>query len=154
MTAPVFVDTNVLVYRFDTTEVDKQQRSRLWLDRLWSDRLGRVSRQVQHELYVTLTRKLSMPRGDARRIVRALEAWQPHTLDASDIDAAWQIEDRWSLTWWDALIVAAARRCGARTILTEDLQHGLELDDLVVVNPFREGPPSGPAVHEPESAWG
>jgi predicted nucleic acid-binding protein len=57
-------------------------------------------------------------------------------------------------SWWDSLIVAAARRFGARALLTEDLQHGLELDGLVVVNPFREGPPSGPAVHEPVSAYG
>lgn len=154
MNAPVFVDTNVFVYRFDTAEVDKQQQSRLWLDRLWEGRLGRVSRQVQHELYVTLTRKLEMPRGDARRIVGALDAWQPHSLGDSDIEAAWQIENHWSLSWWDALIVAAARRCGARALLTEDLQHGMDIDGLVVVNPFRENPPSDLAVHEPASTYG
>ncbi len=154
MIAPVFVDTNVFVYRFDTAEAEKQHRCRLWLDRLWDGRLGRVSRQVQNELYVTLTRKLEMPREDARRIVGALEAWQPHALGASEIEAAWQIEDRWSLSWWDALIVAAARRCGARALLTEDLQHGLDFGGLVVVNPFREAPPSDMAVHEPASTYG
>lgn len=149
MTAPVFVDTNIFVYRFDTADEEKRQHSRLWLDRLWESRLGRLSRQVQHELYVTLAHKLGMPRDEARRIVGALEAWQPHSLDGSDIDAAWRIEDRWSISWWDALIVAAAMRCGARTLLTEDLQHGQGFDGLVVVNPFREDPPAHLAVHEP-----
>lgn len=148
MIAPIFVDTNVFVYRFDTTEPEKQQRCEQWLDLLWECRAGRTSRQVQHELYVTLTRKLDMPRAEARRVAGALEAWKPQSPDAVDIEAAWRAEDRWSLSWWDALIVAAARRSGAAKLLTEDLQHGTDLDGMAVVNPFLEPPPSPASVHE------
>jgi predicted nucleic acid-binding protein len=49
---------------------------------------------------------------------------------------AWLIEDRWQFSWWDSLIVAAALVQNCRTLLTEDLQDGLEIDGLRVVNPF------------------
>jgi predicted nucleic acid-binding protein len=53
------------------------------------------------------------------------------------LEAAWSVEDRFGLSWWDALIVAAARVAGCEYLLTEDLQHGAEFEGLRVVNPFR-----------------
>lgn len=150
MTERVFVDTNVLVYRFDSSEPDKQQRADEWLDRLWADRRGRVSTQVLHELYATFTRKLGMPVGDARTVVRSLWAWDPVVIGEAIVERAWSLEDRHALSWWDALIVAAARASGARYLLTEDLQAGQVLDDVEVVDPFGAdpgtvfGPGSGP----------
>ena len=58
MTAPVFVDTNVLVYSRDSRDAGKNQRAREWVEFLWDTKRGRVSRQVLHEYYVTVTRKL------------------------------------------------------------------------------------------------
>jgi predicted nucleic acid-binding protein len=154
MIVPVFVDTNVFVYRFDTTEPDKHRRCAEWLDQLWADRSGRVSRQVQHELYTTLSRKLAMPRNEARRVVASLEAWRPLIPGRDDQEAAWRLEDRFALAWWDALIVASAQRCGARVLLTEDLQHGQDFDGLRVVNPFRASPDDGLAVHDDQPTYG
>lgn len=136
----VFVDTNVLVYRFDTSEPFKHERATLWLDHLWRDRLGRISTQVLHELYATLTRKLSAPVDEARTIVRALSAWQPQVVDLEVVERAFSLEDRFHLAWWDALIVAAAQGSDATILLTEDLQHGQVLDGLRVVSPFAETP--------------
>ena len=120
MTAPVFVDTNVLVDGFDSSDPAKQSRAEQWLDHLWRHRLGRISTQVQHELYTTLTRKLTMPRDDARRIVTALEAWNPVVNHHDIVQRAWRLEDEHSLSWWDALIVRrrmppARPRCSLRT---------------------------------------
>lgn len=142
MIAPVFVDTNVFVYRFDTTEPAKQRQAEQWLDFLWHDELGRVSTQVQHELYATLTRKLTMPRDEARQIVAALQAWNPVLVDHAVVQRAWGIADRFSLSWWDALIVAAAQTAGARTLLSEDLQVGATYDTIEVVSPFIQQPPN------------
>ena len=83
MTAPVFVDTNVLVYRHDSTDPVRQARAEAWYELVWRLRLGRISFQVLQELYATLTRKL-VPRFDvqeARVLVRDLTAWQPFAAD-------------------------------------------------------------------------
>ncbi len=63
------------------------------------------------------------------------------------IERAWTIEEKYGLSFWDSLIVAAA--AGARTtiLLTEDLQEGADYDGIVVVNPFRTAPP-GERIHD------
>jgi predicted nucleic acid-binding protein len=139
---PVFVDTNVLLYARDASEPDKQPRAREWLDLLWSERAGRVSLQVLTEYYQAVTRKLrpGLDRETARADVRDLSAWRPVRVDEMVMEDAWRLEDRYGLSIWDALVVASARAAGCRHLLTEDLQHGQDLDGLVVVNPFRVPP--------------
>jgi predicted nucleic acid-binding protein len=139
MSALVFVDTNVVVYRFDRTEAEKQQRAKDWFDR-WAAQAGRVSTQVLHETYATLTRKLGMPKAEVRQVVRALQAWDPVLPDADVLERAWHVEDRWLLTWWDSLIVAAAVTSGAAYLLSEDFQHGQVFDRIEVINPFAVAP--------------
>ena len=142
MTEPVFVDTNVLVYRFDAAKPEKQGAADAWLVRLWETRNGRLSYQVLREFYVTVTKKLtgSLERDQARRAVRSLMAWNPVPSSDHVIEAAWDLEDRYSLSWWDALIVAAAREQSCAILLTEDLQHGQDFGGVRVVNPFVTDP--------------
>lgn len=138
MTAPVFVDTNVLVYRHDSSDPAKQSRAEEWLSTLVRERAARVSYQVLQELFVTLTRKVQPATADeeAREIVRDLASWQPITIDLAILERAWVNQQRYLLSWWDALIVAAAQSSGCVALLTEDLQHGQALGDVRVVNPF------------------
>ena len=142
MTARVFVDTNVLVYQLDPREPDKQVRARSWLDYLWTAREGRVSFQVLQEFYVIVTRKLKpgLHAEAARKIVRALWAWQPVAVDERTFRAAWDVQDRFQLSWWDALIVAAAQSVECSYLLTEDLQHGQDLEGLRIIDPFQISP--------------
>ena len=142
MTAPVFVDTNVLVYLRDRTEPEKQARAARWLGKLWELRLGRLSYQVLQEYYVTATLKLDPPRAveDVREDILALLAWGPVETDRAAMEEAWRIQDRHGLSWWDALIVAAALRAGCAYLLTEDLQDGQTIQGLTVVSPFRVEP--------------
>lgn len=138
MTGPVFVDTNVLVYRHDASEPAKQARAEDWYQYVWRRRAGRLSYQVLQELYSTLTRKLK-PRFDvdrARALVRGLAAWQPVATDVALLERAWRLEARFSLSWWDALIVAAAQASECRVLLTEDLQAGQMFETVRVVDPF------------------
>lgn len=139
MSAPVFVDTNVFVYARDASEPSKQPQAVRWLEELWRIRSGRTSIQVLQEYYVTVTGKLDpgLDPTDARADVRALTAWEPLPTDAPLLDDAWELQDRHSLSFWDALVVAAARRLECRHLLTEDLQDGQSLDGVTVVNPFR-----------------
>lgn len=137
-----FVDTNVLVYTRDTSEPDKQTPAAAWMDHLWRTRTGRTSVQVLNEYYVTVTRKLSpgLDRATARDDVRDLGAWRPAVVDRTTVATAWDLEDRYSLSWWDSLIVASAIGLGCDRLLTEALQDGQEFDRLVVTNPFRHTP--------------
>jgi predicted nucleic acid-binding protein len=57
-------------------------------------------------------------------------------VDAKILDHGWKIQDRYQLSFWDALIVAAAKSASCRFLLTEDLQPGQDFDGLLVVNPF------------------
>lgn len=142
MTDPVFVDTNVLVYLRDSTEPEKRRAAAEWMGHLWEAGLGRTSGQVLREYYVTVTAKLDpgLPPEEAREDVTALGAWNPLHADADLFEEAWAVEDRFGFSFWDALVVAAARRLGCGTLLTEDLQPGRDLDGLVVRSPFGERP--------------
>jgi predicted nucleic acid-binding protein len=139
MTGPVFVDTNLLVYARDASEPAKQQMAQEWMKALWATRSGRLSYQVLQEYYTTVTRKLNpgMPREQARADIAALLEWRPVEIDAAVIAKAWEIEDRYQLSWWDALIAAAATASRCSVLLTEDLSHEMLIGGVRVVNPFR-----------------
>ena len=145
MTGPIFVDTNVFVYRHDASDPAKQARAQQWIALLARRRAGRLSFQILQELYATLTRarRLSFDPGDAQQIVEALSSWQPIPIDLGILRRAWLIEQRFRIAWWDALVVAAAQAGGCPVLLTEDLQNGQAFDDLRVVDPFA-APDSSP----------
>jgi predicted nucleic acid-binding protein len=138
MSGPVFVDTNVLVYARDAAVPEKQDAAATWMERLWTEGTGRLSHQVLQEFYVTVTRKLrpGLDAAGAREEVRALLAWDPVPVHESVIEGAWRLEDQYALSWWDALIVAAAEVAECPYLLTEDLQAGQRLGRVTVVNPF------------------
>jgi predicted nucleic acid-binding protein len=144
MTAPVFVDTNILIYALDDADLKKQQAARLWRSELWKSRRGRVSFQVLQEFYVKVSRKVPSAREQARAEVRDLLAWRPIMVDFIVLEEGWKIQDRYLLSFWDALIVAAAKLLSCRYLLTEDLQADQDLDDVLVVNPFVCDPDSLP----------
>lgn len=149
----VFVDTNVLVYAEDRADPHKHGAARAWLRELWLRRCGRLSTQVLNEFYVSVTRKISpaMPAGDARAEVRRFQQWQPWAPDHATVEAAWAVETRFRLHYWDALMVAAAQQQGCTYLLSEDLQHEQWLDNVRVINPFvadpslLDRPPATPA---------
>jgi predicted nucleic acid-binding protein len=136
---PVFVDTNVLVYARDASDLEKQAAAAAWIEHLWTCAAGRLSVQVLQEYYVTTTRKLDpgLPVEEARQDVRDLAAWRPVRIDEAIVETAWRLEDRYRLAFWDSLIVAAAQSAGCEVVLTEDLQAGLEIDGLRIVDPFQ-----------------
>jgi predicted nucleic acid-binding protein len=142
MIAPVFVDTNVLIYALDDADRKKQEAARDWRAELWKRRQGRISFQVLQEFYAKVTHKWPSARQNARSEVRDLLSWRPVTVDSLILEHAWKIQDRYPMSFWDALIVAAAKSASCRYLLTEDFQAGQDLDGLLVVNPFRNDPPS------------
>jgi len=132
-----FVDTNILLYAYDRDEPAKNPLARAEVTRLWRDGDGVVSTQVLQEMYVNLTRKVRMPRPRARGLVQRYARWHVHTVGVDDIIEASELEQRHSLSFWDALLIVAAGRAGAGRLLTEDLQHGRVINGVRIENPFR-----------------
>ena len=145
MTAPVFVDTNVLLYAVDRAQLKKHEAAYAWRTELWSRRLGRISFQVLQEFYANAIQKSPLTREEARSEARDLLAWQPVAVDAAILERGWKIQDRFQFSFWDSLIVAAAKSIGCRYLLTEDLQAGQDVDGILVINPFLTDPTSLPA---------
>ena len=138
MSGKVFVDTNILIYAHD---LDAGQRNTLSADilrDLWENRTGIISTQVLQEFYVNVTRKIEnpVPKSKARGIIESYLAWPVELNDAKTVLAASEIEERHMLSFWDALIVASARNAEAEKILTEDLNHGQQIEGILIENPF------------------
>ncbi len=142
MIAPVFVDTNVFIYAIDRADPKKQAAAREWRSELWKRRQGRISFQVLHEFYAKVASKWPNARQEARAEVRDLLAWRPVRPDGAIIEQAWKVQDRFQFSFWDALIIAAAKSASCRYLLTEDLQTGQDIDGLLLVNPFHHSPAS------------
>jgi len=138
MSAPVFVDTNILLYARQAREPLKQPVASQWMERLWEEQRGRISVQVLSEYYITVTRKIKPVRAaeDAWDEVRDLFTWNPQATDAALFLRGREVEQRYRLSWWDCLIVAAAQLQNCALLLTEDLQHGAIYGDVTVRNPF------------------
>jgi predicted nucleic acid-binding protein len=140
MTAPVFVDTNVLLYALDEADKAKQTAAQNWRAALWQTRLGRISFQVLAEFYANALRLKPSARDDARAEVRDLLAWNPVVVDAAVVELGSRYQDRYQLSFWDSLILGAAKLSACGYLLTEDLQSGQVLDGIEVINPFLKSP--------------
>lgn len=134
----VFVDTNVLVYAHDASTGAKHEAARSIVERLWDERSGAVSTQVLQELYFSLRRKVArpLPPAEARAVVADYLRWEVVVNNGESILEAAALEERYGISFWDALVVQAARACGALTLLTEDLSDGQLYDSVRVVSPF------------------
>ena len=133
-----FVDTNVLVYAHDASEQARKPLARAALKRLWSTRTGVISTQVLQEFYVVATspNKLGMSPSEAREIIDLYSAWPVVLLEPVLILAASRLHETATISFWDALIVEAARVAGAGRILSEDLARGQLFEGIRVENPF------------------
>jgi predicted nucleic acid-binding protein len=138
MTAACFVDANVFVYACDAASPLKQQVSLALLGRLWREQAGRTSVQALNEFYTVVTRKLPQPlqADKAWQEVEELLQWNPQPVDSALLQSAHQIETRYPISGWDALILAAAKAQHCGTLYSEDFQHGAVIDGVRISNPF------------------
>jgi predicted nucleic acid-binding protein len=135
-----FVDTNVLVYAHDRGSGERHAIARDLVARLWQDRSGVLSTQVLQELYVKVRRKASRPVGtaEARRILEDYLSWHVVVNDGDSILEALELETRYRISFWDALVVQAANAATVEVLYSEDLGNGQLYGAVRVVNPFAE----------------
>jgi predicted nucleic acid-binding protein len=133
----VFVDTNVLVYAHDADAGPRHIIAKQKVKTLWSAPLPpSISVQVLQELYVNLVRKGSTSKA-ARELVADYFAWDVVPNSADLLRAAMSGVERWKISLWDSLVIAAAGEAGAGVLWSEDLNEGQDYDGVVVVNPLR-----------------
>lgn len=132
-----FVDTNILIYAHDVDAGEKHRLAKEVLQTLWLDRTGVLSPQVLQEFYVNVRRKTTKPltKELARSAVNAYAIWCVD-ITAAEMATAFRIEDAAHISFWDALICAAALKSGAERILSEDLNAGQKIEGVRIENPF------------------
>jgi predicted nucleic acid-binding protein len=132
--ASVFFDTNVLLYLLSGDGMKADRAEALIADG------GKISVQVLNEFVAVATRKLAMPVPEIREVlsaVRALCAVEPMTLETHD--RALDLAERFHLSFYDALIVAAAGLAKCGLLYSEDMQDGQRIEQVTIRNPFVGG---------------
>jgi predicted nucleic acid-binding protein len=139
MSARYFVDTNILMYAHDASAGAKHERAKALVEELWRDRNGVVSTQVLQELAVNLRRKAGRPLDSkaTRDIVADYLTWRVVVNSGESILDALDLEARYHISFWDALVLQAANGSGAEVLYSEDLSDGQTYGSVRVVNPVR-----------------
>jgi predicted nucleic acid-binding protein len=138
MSDKCFVDTNILVYAHDRSAGVKHDRANALVNQLWDTGRGVLSTQVLQELCFNLRRKAAHPLSvdEVRLLVQDYSSWELVTNTSASILGALDIEVRYKISFWDALIVHAAEASGASILYSEDLARGQRYGSIQVVNPL------------------
>jgi predicted nucleic acid-binding protein len=136
MNGKAFFDTNVLMYVHGADPVKAAIAKKLF-DRYSASGRILLSTQVVQEFYAAGSRKLGIARSQLQEAVAALLGVPLVILGGAEILSAIQIEERYNISFWDALILAAAESGGAEVLYTEDLNDGQQYGSVMVKNPFR-----------------
>lgn len=131
-----FFDTNVLVYADDKAMPVKQRRAIELVAEHRRAGTGVLSLQVLQEYFVTVTRKLQVDAKIARRKVELLAEFDLVVPDLDDILAAIDLHRLHGFSFWDALVLRAAKESACTMLYSEDLQPGRVIDGVQIVNPF------------------
>jgi len=137
-----FIDTNVLLYAASTAP-EEAAKAKVACTLIESSRFA-VSVQILQEFYVNGTGKLArkIPTDRLELVLALLRQRRVEPLTMELFEEALRIRARFQLSYWDAAVVAAAKRTGAKLIYSEDLAHGQFYDGVQVVNPFLGVPTS------------
>jgi predicted nucleic acid-binding protein len=133
----VFLDANILVYAQDRDSPVKQRRSREIIAELAASGMGVISTQVMQEFYVATTRRMGVEPLAAKSVLRTFAIFEIAQTSPGLIEDAIDCSILNKISFWDALIVAAAAATDCTTIYSEDLQHGQVMQGVRIENPLR-----------------
>ena len=134
----IFLDTNIIVYAFDSSAKRKHEIAKKILIDLWDSSQGLLSTQVLQEFYVTATQKIPKPldRNLAIQTIKDLLRWDVVVNDGGAIIKAIDIQARYKYSFWDAMIIQAAIKGGAELMLSENLDSNRKILGIAIKNPF------------------
>lgn len=133
-----FVDTNILIYAHDRSAGWKHDLARQLLENLWISGQGVLSTQVLQEVCINLRRKIArpLPVDEVRRLLQDYLSWEIVVNTAESVIQALEIEVRYNISFWDALVLQAAESVGAAILYSEDLATGQTYGAVQVLNPL------------------
>lgn len=136
LSSEVFVDTNILFYAVNSESKGKHTKAADVLEFLWQrTTLPTISTQILQEFYVTLVRnKIDLE--EAQKVTNDYYVWNVVPATTMLIDAAFAMQKRYLLSFWDSLVLAAAQQAHCTYLLTEDLNHGQKFGKITAINPF------------------
>lgn len=139
MNGRFFLDTNVFVYSFDASVPAKARRARQLIRRAVATRKGIVSYQVVQEFFNVALRRFAQPMTVPEAEQYLATVFRPlmaiHSSQALYGEAL-RLSGKYSLSWYDSLIVAAALEGESSVLYSENLHHGQRFGDLQIENPF------------------
>ena len=132
----VFIDTNILVYAYDTQAGEKQKLAAKLIEQLWDFRiLPSISIQVLQEFYVTLVKK-NVKKEASQKLVNTYLEWNVIENNRLLLEASFIEQKKFGLSFWDSSILAAARNAQCAELWSEDFNTGQSYDGIKVKNPF------------------
>ena len=137
MSVEVFLDTNVIIYTFDQTAPAKREKAlELLRGHSWA-----VSWQVIQEFASVALHRFAKPmtENDLADYIELILMPHCRVMPSSSIyRQALSVKKQTGYRFYDSLIVTAALECGAKTLCSEDLQHGRKIGGMTILNPFRD----------------
>jgi len=136
MNAETFLDTNVLLYAASKDPADAAKS--VIARGLMRDTDFGVSLQLLQEFYhnARVKARLAIDADLCRQIIEKLLTRPLVLTDLELFDVARGLSERFQVRYWDAALLAAARRLGASQFYSEDLNNGQDYDGVRVINPF------------------
>jgi predicted nucleic acid-binding protein len=139
MPADFFLDTNVLVYTFDSSAPEKRRTARKLVADALEDGRGAISWQVLQEFLNVALNRFAKPLSVAEATEYLDEVLTP-LCQVRPTPAVYRealaIRGETGLHFYDALVVAAAVHSGVATLYSEDLQSGRTVRGVRIENPF------------------
>lgn len=131
----VFFDTNIMVYCYTDNEPDKK----VIAQRLALENDANISTQVVQEFSNVLSRKYKQDWPVIQNSIKNLPRYfNVFTNQFITIVSATQVADRYQLSFYDSLIIAAALECDCTTLYSEDMHDGMVIENkLTIINPFK-----------------
>jgi predicted nucleic acid-binding protein len=136
MAANIFIDTNILIYSVDRADPGKQNIAIATIAHHATNRSGVISTQVLQEFYSAATRKLGISPIIAKKHIQDFQIFDVVQLSASIIEQGIDISIFHKISFWDGLIIASASNASASELLSEDLNHGQNIEGISIINPF------------------
>jgi predicted nucleic acid-binding protein len=139
MNGRFFLDTNVFVYTFDPVAKRKAALADLLINQAFATGKGVISYQVAQEFFSVALRRFANPMSANEAEAYLTNILHPllavHSSKEFYVEAL-HLQSRYKFSWYDSLIVAAAKQAECEVLFTEDLQHGQKIGNLRIENPF------------------
>jgi len=133
-----FIDSNILVYAHDVSEGNRHKISKdIILCGIENSNIV-ISTQVLSEFFVTVTKKIkrTLAIETAKKEIMLLKCVEVVEIDVDMIVKAIEALQKYSLSYWDALIISSAIRSNCAAVYSEDLNAGQVIESIKIINPF------------------